>query len=216
MTDQTFDTEVTEQAADVVGYTPDAPSKTMILDEYNKVLTFSYSANTYRYEIHYFLQEPDGSYMEKEVDTTPTGVFDTTVTITPDPNRYGAHYSYNSVKSVVSGVVTVDDPATILKLNVYYDLDFHTLTFDTMGGSAIDPVTGRSHLIPGGGEAAVLLLEDERYQFEAVTEKPAHDAAGTLHADLLRSTCDRHHQRLRRARVVPGTARRPRLRRDGL
>ena len=143
VTDQTFDTEVTEQAADVVGYTPDAPSKTMILDEYNKVLTFSYSANTYRYEIHYFLQEPDGSYMEKEVDTTPTGVFDTTVTITPDPNRYGAHYSYNSVKSVVSGVVTVDDPATILKLNVYYDLDFHTLTFDTMGGSAIDPVTVR-------------------------------------------------------------------------
>lgn len=143
VTDQTFDTEVTEQAADVVGYTPDAPSKTMILDEYNKVLTFSYSANTYRYEIHYFLQEPDGSYMEKEVDTTPTGVFDTTVTITPDPNRYGAHYSYNSVKSVVSGVVTVDDPATILKLNVYYDLDFHTLTFDTMGGSAIAPVTVR-------------------------------------------------------------------------
>lgn len=143
VTDQTFDTEVTEQAADVVGYTPDAPSKTMILDEYNKVLTFFYSANTYRYEIHYFLQEPDGSYMEKEVDTTPTGVFDTTVTITPDPNRYGAHYSYNSVKSVVSGVVTVDDPATILKLNVYYDLDFHTLTFDTMGGSAIDPVTVR-------------------------------------------------------------------------
>ena len=143
VTDQTFDTEVTEQAADVVGYTPDAPSKTMILDEYNKVLTFSYSAKTYRYEIHYFLQEPDGSYMEKEVDTTPTGVFDTTVTITPDPNRYGAHYSYNSVKSVVSGVVTVDDPATILKLNVYYDLDFHTLTFDTMGGSAIDPVTVR-------------------------------------------------------------------------
>ena len=146
VTDQTFDTEVTENAADVVGYTPDAPSKTMILDEYNKVLTFSYSANTYRYEIHYFLQEPDGSYMEKEVDTTPTGVFDTTVTITPDPNRYGAHYSYNSVKSVVSGVVTVDDPATILKLNVYYDLDFHTLTFDTMGGSTIAPVKVRHGL----------------------------------------------------------------------
>ena len=146
VTDQTFDTEVTEQAADVVGYTPDAPSKTMILDEYNKVLTFSYSANTYRYEIHYFLQEPDGSYMEKEVDTTPTGVFDTTVTLTPDPNRYGAHYSYNSVKSVVSGVVTVDDPATILKLNVYYDLDFHTLTFDTMGGSTIAPVKVRHGL----------------------------------------------------------------------
>ena len=45
------------------------------------------------------------------------------------------------------------------------------------GAAAIDPVTGRSHLIPGGGEAAVLLLEDERYQFEAVTEN--------LHTTLL-------------------------------
>ena len=146
VTDQTFDTEVTENAADVIGYTPDAPSKTMILDEYNKVLTFSYSANTYHYEVHYFLQAPDGSYMEKEVDKTPTGVFDTTVTITPDPNRYGAHYSYNSGKSTVSGVVTVDDPTTILKLYVYYDLDFHTLTFDTMGGSKIAPETVRHGL----------------------------------------------------------------------
>ena len=62
MTDQTFDTEVTEQAADVVGYTPDAPSKTMILDEYNKVLTFSYSANTYDYTVATIKQLPDGSY----------------------------------------------------------------------------------------------------------------------------------------------------------
>lgn len=64
VTDQTFDTEVTEQAADVVGYTPDAPSKTMILDEYNKVLTFSYSANTYDYTVRHIKQLPDGSYDE--------------------------------------------------------------------------------------------------------------------------------------------------------
>ena len=183
VTDQTFDTEVTEQAADVVGYTPDAPSKTMILDEYNKVLTFSYSANTYRYEIHYFLQEPDGSYMEKEVDTTPTGVFDTTVTITPDPNRYGAHYSYNSVKSVVSGVVTVDDPATILKLNVYYDLDFHTLTFDTMGGSAIDPVTVRH----GNAVARPAAPTKDKYTFIGWYVDPEfsaeYDFATVLEAD---------------------------------
>ncbi len=65
VTDQTFDTEVTEQAADVVGYTPDAPSKTMILDEYNKVLTFSYSANTYDYTVRHIKQLPDGSYDEE-------------------------------------------------------------------------------------------------------------------------------------------------------
>lgn len=68
VTDQTFDTEVTEQAADVVGYTPDAPSKTMILDEYNKVLTFSYSANTYDYTVRHIKQLPDGSYDEANAE----------------------------------------------------------------------------------------------------------------------------------------------------
>ena len=133
------------------GYTFDgwfAPEAEKLFD-FNTTITADitlkaqWKANTYRYEIHYFLQAPDGSYVEKEVDKTPTGVFDTTVTITPDANKYGAHYPYNSVKSVVSGVVTVDAPTTILKLYVYYDLDFHTLTFDTMGGSRIDPVKVR-------------------------------------------------------------------------
>ena len=133
------------------GYTFDgwfAPEAEKLFD-FNTTITADitlkaqWKANTYRYEIHYLLQAPDGSYVEKEVDKTPTGVFDTTVTITPDANKYGAHYPYNSVKSVVSGVVTVDDPTTILKLYVYYDLDFHALTFDTMGGSRIAPVKVR-------------------------------------------------------------------------
>lgn len=38
------------------------------------------------------------------------------------------------------------------------------------GGAAIDGATGRSGLIPGGGPAAVLLITDERFTFEAVTE----------------------------------------------
>lgn len=37
------------------------------------------------------------------------------------------------------------------------------------GGAAIDGKTGRKGLIPGGGEAAVLLITDERYTYEAVT-----------------------------------------------
>lgn len=34
------------------------------------------------------------------------------------------------------------------------------------GGAAIDGATGRKALIPGGGEAAVLLITDERYTYE--------------------------------------------------
>lgn len=37
------------------------------------------------------------------------------------------------------------------------------------GGAAIDPATGRSALIPGGGPAAVLLITDDRFTYEAVT-----------------------------------------------
>lgn len=38
------------------------------------------------------------------------------------------------------------------------------------GGAAIDPATGRSGLIPGGGPAAVLLITDNRFTYEAKTE----------------------------------------------
>ena len=38
------------------------------------------------------------------------------------------------------------------------------------GGAAIDGATGRKALIPGGGEAAVLLITDDRYTYEAKTQ----------------------------------------------
>ena len=38
------------------------------------------------------------------------------------------------------------------------------------GGAAIDGATGRKGLIPGGGEAAVLLITDERYTYETKTQ----------------------------------------------
>lgn len=37
------------------------------------------------------------------------------------------------------------------------------------GGAAVDGVTGRKGLIPGGGEAAILLFTDERYTYTAET-----------------------------------------------
>lgn len=37
------------------------------------------------------------------------------------------------------------------------------------GGAAIDGATGRKGLIPGGGEAAVLLITDDRYTYETQT-----------------------------------------------
>lgn len=137
VTDQTFDTEVTEQAADVVGYTPDAPSKTMILDEYNKVLTFSYSANTYDYTVRHIKQLPDGSYDEANAEVeTLSGKFEALAAVTA--KDYGSHYPTNDADTKQS--IKIEKGLTI---DVKYDLDEHTLTFETNGGSAINPVTVR-------------------------------------------------------------------------
>ena len=134
VTDQTFDTEVTEQAADVVGYTPDAPSKTMILDEYNKVLTFSYSANTYDYTVRHIKQLPDGSYDEANAEVeTLSGKFEALAAVTA--KDYGSHYPTNDADTKQN--IKIEEGLTI---DVKYDLDEHTLTFETNGGSAINPV----------------------------------------------------------------------------
>lgn len=137
VTDQTFDTEVTEQAADVVGYTPDAPSKTMILDEYDKVLTFSYSANTYDYTVRHIKQLPDGSYDEANAEVeTLSGKFEALAAVTA--KDYGEHYPTNDADTKQN--IKIEKGLTI---DVKYDLDEHTLTFETNGGSAIDPITVR-------------------------------------------------------------------------
>ncbi len=137
VTDQTFDTEVTEQAADVVGYTPDAPSKTMILDEYNKVLTFSYSANTYDYTVRHIKQLPDGSYDEANAEVeTLSGKFEALAAVTA--KDYGSHYPTNDADTKQN--IKIEKGLTI---DVKYALDEHTLTFETNGGSAINPVTVR-------------------------------------------------------------------------
>ena len=137
VTDQTFDTEVTENAADVIGYTPDAPSKTMILDEYNKVLTFSYSANTYDYTVRHIKQLPDGSYDEANAEVeTLSGKFEALAAVTA--KDYGEHYPTNDADTKQN--IKIEEGLTI---DVKYDLDEHTLTFETNGGSTIAPVTVR-------------------------------------------------------------------------
>lgn len=126
-----------DEEFDVVGYTPDAPSKTMILDEYNKVLTFSYSANTYDYTVRHIKQLPDGSYDEANAEVeTLSGKFEALAAVTA--KDYGEHYPTNDADTKQN--IKIEEGLTI---DVKYDLDEHTLTFETNGGSAINPVTVR-------------------------------------------------------------------------
>lgn len=46
------------------------------------------------------------------------------------------------------------------------------------GGAAIDPVSGKKGLIYGGKEAAVLLINDDRYNVDVVFENIHHDIIG--------------------------------------
>ena len=177
VTDQTFDTEVTEQAADVVGYTPDAPSKTMILDEYNKVLTFSYSANTYDYTVRHIKQLPDGSYDEANAEVeTLSGKFEALAAVTA--KDYGEHYPTNDADTKQN--IKIEEGLTI---DVKYDLDEHTLTFETNGGSAINPVTVRH----GNAVARPADPTKDKYTFIGWYADPEfteeYDFAAVLEAD---------------------------------
>ena len=111
-------------------------------------LTAEWERNNYSYLIEYYRQveTKDGSvaYVLHETETVPNAPFGTTVTINladaKYQNRYIAEHYYvdaSNVNNVLTGVVGADNKTPVLK--VYYNLDFHTLTFDTMGGSKVAP-----------------------------------------------------------------------------
>ena len=68
---QTFDSEVTENAVNITGYTAVAPTeKTIKLDAYDKEIAFYYTANKdVSYTVHYYLQDTENSLApDKTVD----------------------------------------------------------------------------------------------------------------------------------------------------
>lgn len=54
----------------------------------------------------------------------------------------------------------------------------------TGGAAAIDPVTGRSGLVAGGGQAAVFLIRDPRYRVEVVCRNIHATVLGTHHIEF--------------------------------
>lgn len=102
-----------------------------------------------RYDVLHIKQLPDGTYdlANAEVEHL-RALKDTTVTAVIKDYRATHHVNVNRTLSKLTGTAIqpyrgVDGKPVYTILTVYYDLDFHTLTFDTMGGSRIDPVTVR-------------------------------------------------------------------------
>lgn len=112
-----------------------------------KANTTIYAGYDSVYEIHYFKQLVDGSYEEDTASYVRGFAKEGTVINAPEKD-YGTHFLLNKEKSNMSGPVikaTVDkeNKVNCLVLNVYYDRDMHTVTFDTQGGTKINPVMVR-------------------------------------------------------------------------
>ena len=105
-----------------------------------------------RYDVLHIKQLPDGTYdlANAEVEHL-SAKKDTTVTAVIKDYRATHHVNVNRTLSKLTDTAIQAHPGADGKpvytiLTVYYDLDFHTLTFDTMGGSKIAPETVRHGL----------------------------------------------------------------------
>lgn len=138
----TTDTTVTAAAKSYDNFTydstvPDTVASGNIAGDGSLVLKLFYTRNTYDYTVRHIKQLPDGSYDEANAEVeTLSGKFEALAAVTA--KDYGEHYPTNDADTKQN--IKIEEGLTI---DVKYNLDEHTLTFETNGGSAINPVTVR-------------------------------------------------------------------------
>ena len=138
----TTDTTVTAAAKSYDNFTydstvPGTVASGNIAGDGSLVLKLFYTRNTYDYTVRHIKQLPDGSYDEANAEVeTLSGKFEALAAVTA--KDYGEHYPTNDADTKQN--IKIKKGLTI---DVKYDLDEHTLTFETNGGSAIDPITVR-------------------------------------------------------------------------
>lgn len=138
----TTDTTVTAAAKSYDNFTydstvPDTVASGNIAADGSLVLKLFYTRNTYDYTVRHIKQLPDGSYDEANAEVeTLSGKFEALAAVTA--KDYGEHYPTNDADTKQN--IKIEKGLTI---DVKYALDEHTLTFETNGGSAINPVTVR-------------------------------------------------------------------------
>ena len=138
----TTDTTVTAAAKSYDNFTydstvPGTVASGNIAGDGSLVLKLFYTRNTYDYTVRHIKQLPDGTYDEANAEVeTLSGKFEALAAVTA--KDYGSHYPTNDAGTKQN--IKIEKNLTI---DVKYDLDNHTLTFETNGGSTIDPVTVR-------------------------------------------------------------------------
>ena len=138
----TTDTTVTAAAKSYDNFTydstvPGTVASGNIAGDGSLVLKLFYTRNTYDYTVRHIKQLPDGTYDEANAEVeTLSGKFEALAAVTA--KDYGSHYPTNDAGTKQN--IKIEKNLTI---DVKYDLDNHTLTFETNGGSTIAPVTVR-------------------------------------------------------------------------
>lgn len=138
----TTDTTVTAAAKSYDNFTydstvPGTVASGNIAGDGSLVLKLFYTRNTYDYTVRHIKQLPDGTYDEANAEVENlSGKFEALAAVTA--KDYGSHYPTNDADTKQN--IKIEKNLTI---DVKYDLDNHTLTFETNGGSTIDPVTVR-------------------------------------------------------------------------
>ena len=138
----TTDTTVTAAAKSYDNFTydstvPGTVASGNIAGDGSLVLKLFYTRNTYDYTVRHIKQLPDGTYDEANAEVeTLSGKFEALTAVTA--KDYGSHYPTNDAGTKQN--IKIEKNLTI---DVKYDLDNHTLTFETNGGSTIAPVTVR-------------------------------------------------------------------------
>lgn len=138
----TTDTTVTAAAKSYDNFTydstvPGTVASGNIAGDGSLVLKLFYTRNTYDYTVRHIKQLPDGTYDEANAEVENlSGKFEALAAVTA--KDYGSHYPTNDADTKQN--IKIEKGLTI---DVKYDLDEHTLTFETNGGSAINSVTVR-------------------------------------------------------------------------
>lgn len=178
----TTDTTVTAAAKSYDNFTydstvPGTVASGNIAGDGSLVLKLFYTRNTYDYTVRHIKQLPDGTYDEANAEVeTLSGKFEALAAVTA--KDYGSHYPTNDAGTKQN--IKIEKNLTI---DVKYDLDNHTLTFETNGGSAIDPVTVRH----GNAVARPAAPTKDKYTFIGWYVDPEfteeYDFATVLEAD---------------------------------
>ena len=95
------------------------------------------------YRVEHYQEQLDGSYTLSATEFPLYGEIGTTVTAVPKTYE---HYHVNHEKSTMTGTVKMpstgtDNTLEILTLQVYYDLDTVTVSYDLNGGTGKDGVS---------------------------------------------------------------------------